>query len=273
MQQFLRIIQPLLEFWSQRLRGDLGRNHYVSGCGIGRHELHFVNLDGGIFDFAERVFNVLGDILALGAPNRESADQAGKIRHRYFGGKMNARQTRSGKQLRKCALRLASFDRNAVEQQFATGNPQQKTAVPRLWNRRLQFVPGDFELALGALMLEAIHAHVLHQDVETVHERTGRCVPVVLIDVCGIDTPLLAQRSLVRVMRTAMTMHVTEVIVPMWETLRSPRSAERVEGQAFVLRRSMETAGPLTCVNRCSKTRNHSVTSSNAPSRVKPLLS
>src|SRR5439155_994759 len=81
------------------------------------------------------------------APPPESADQAGKIRYRYFGGKINARQTRSSKQLRKCALRLASFDRNVVDHQFATGNPQQKTAVPRLWTRRLQFVPGDFELA------------------------------------------------------------------------------------------------------------------------------
>jgi hypothetical protein len=48
----------------------------------------------------------------------------------------------------------------------------------------LQFVPGDFELALGALMLKTIKPHVFHQNVQAVNESTSRGIPV-LASGCG----------------------------------------------------------------------------------------
>ena len=46
LQQLLRIIQPLLELRSQRLRRNLRRDAHVAGQRIGGDELHFVDLDG-----------------------------------------------------------------------------------------------------------------------------------------------------------------------------------------------------------------------------------
>ena len=45
LQQLLRIVQPLLEFRSQRLSCDLGCDAHIAGQRIGRNELHFINLD------------------------------------------------------------------------------------------------------------------------------------------------------------------------------------------------------------------------------------
>jgi hypothetical protein len=56
----------------------------------------------------------------------------------------------------------------------------------------LQFFPGDFELTFGALMVKAIKAHILHQDIQAVNESPSRCSPVISLG-CGgsVNTQLL----------------------------------------------------------------------------------
>ena len=46
LQQLLRIVQPLFELGTKRLRGDLCRHADFTRGRIGCHELHFIDLDG-----------------------------------------------------------------------------------------------------------------------------------------------------------------------------------------------------------------------------------
>src|SRR5450755_3107715 len=45
LQQLLRIVQPLFEFWSQGLRCNLRRDAHIARQRIGSDELHFINSD------------------------------------------------------------------------------------------------------------------------------------------------------------------------------------------------------------------------------------
>ncbi len=79
LKQLLRIVEPLLEFRSESLGRDLRGDHHVAGRGIGRNELHFVNLDGGVFDLAQGFLDLLGHVLCLGATAGEGAHQSLEI--------------------------------------------------------------------------------------------------------------------------------------------------------------------------------------------------
>ena len=91
LQHFLRIVQPLLEFGAERLRCELRGDGNFSGRGIGGDELHFVDFDGRILVFAERLLELLGEILRLRSAHGKGGDQTGKVIERNLGGKMNAK--------------------------------------------------------------------------------------------------------------------------------------------------------------------------------------
>ena len=74
------------------------------------------------------------------------------------------------------------------------GDSEQEPAIRALGQALLQFVPCDFELSLSALVLEAIQADVLHQDVEAVDEGASGGCPTRSICVCRENTRLLEIR-------------------------------------------------------------------------------
>src|SRR5229473_370498 len=79
LQKFLRVIEPLLEFGAEGLGGELGGNGIFAGRGIGGDELDFINADRGILVITEGFFNLLGEVLRLGAAHGKGADQASKV--------------------------------------------------------------------------------------------------------------------------------------------------------------------------------------------------
>src|SRR5580658_7359834 len=96
---------------------------------------------------------------------------------------MNAGQACGRQQLREAALRLPGLERDTVQQKPAFRNPQQEPAIAVLGHAQLQLIPGDFELSLSAFVVKTIEADVLYQDIQTVHEGTGRRNPTFLVSV------------------------------------------------------------------------------------------
>ena len=74
----------------------------------------------------------------------------------------------------------------------------------------LQFAPRYFKLFARAVMVEAIQAHILHQNIQAVHKRPRGRDSSTFTCVAGEDMPLLEYR--LRVMLNHVTAHITEVI-------------------------------------------------------------
>src|SRR5262249_14918991 len=53
LQQLLRIVQPIFEFWSKALRRNLRCDRHVTGGGVRRYELDFVDANRGGLAVAE----------------------------------------------------------------------------------------------------------------------------------------------------------------------------------------------------------------------------
>ena len=72
-------------------------------------------------------------------------------------------------------------------------------AVFNNWAKVLQFGPRDLEVTLGALVVKSVQTHVLHQNIQAVHKRAGRSIPVArrgaAFLVGGENTPLLTLPS------------------------------------------------------------------------------
>ncbi len=95
LQQFLRIVQPLLEFRAQGLRRDLRCHADVASQRVGRHKFHFIDLDRAALAFVvERFFDLLGYILGFGPSDRKGAHQPGEVFDRYLFGEVQAGQSR-----------------------------------------------------------------------------------------------------------------------------------------------------------------------------------
>jgi hypothetical protein len=91
----------------------------------------------------------------------------------------------------------------------------------------LQFVPGNFELSLRALVLKAIEAHVFHQNVQAVNKCASGGIPV-LAPGCGGSRNTWLLRLRCKVNAQGKRMHVTEVIglsraVAIWNSARGGR--------------------------------------------------
>ena len=81
LQQFLWIIQPLFEFRTESLGGNLRRDGYVARAWIGRDKSDFVDSDRSLFVVSKSVLDLFDHILRLGAGHGECSHQAGKIIH------------------------------------------------------------------------------------------------------------------------------------------------------------------------------------------------
>ena len=196
LQQFLRIVQPLLEFGAERLCRDLRRNAHIAGQRVGSHELHFINLDGAaFFVFAQRFLDLLGNVLRLRSRNRECADQAREVFDGDVFREVKAGQSCGRQQRRKAALRVSGFERDPIEQQFIVRHAQQETRVPRGRKTILQLIPRGFELRLRAFVVIAIHPRILNEDVQAVNKRSRRGGTCTLRHVCGRDNKLLRERK------------------------------------------------------------------------------
>ena len=90
LQQFLRIIQPLLELRTESLRGNLRRNGNVACARIRRDKSDFIDPYCGLFIVSKSVLDLLDDILGLGTAHGECPHQARKIIHCDLVGKVNA---------------------------------------------------------------------------------------------------------------------------------------------------------------------------------------
>ena len=72
LQKFLRIVQPLLEFWPETLRRNLGGDGHVAGGRVGGNKFHFINSDRCLFTIAKAVLDLFGDILRLGTAEEKA---------------------------------------------------------------------------------------------------------------------------------------------------------------------------------------------------------
>jgi hypothetical protein len=117
LQQFLRIVQPLLKFRSQCLRGDLRRHANIACQRIGRDKFHFVNSDRALFAGAvQRFFDLLRYILGFRSGHRKGTHQTREVFDRHILGKVQAGQTCRGKELPEAAFRLPCFQWYSVQQ-------------------------------------------------------------------------------------------------------------------------------------------------------------
>ncbi len=181
LQKLLGIIQPLLELWSQGLRRDLGCHADITGQRIGRHKLHFIDLDRALFCSAVECFlDLLGHILGFGASYGKGAYQAGKVFDGHIFGKVQAGQAGRTQELPKAAFGLSGFQRNSIQQQFVVGNPQEEAALSSRRQAMLQFVPGGLELRFRSFVIRAVHARIFDQNVQAVHKsaRGGRPIRI-----------------------------------------------------------------------------------------------
>jgi hypothetical protein len=170
LQKLLRIIQPVLEFRAERLRGELRGHGKFAGGGIGSHELDFIDADRGILFVAEGLLNLLGEVLRFRTAHGKGLGQARKVLERDFVGEQDAGEPGSVQQLCEAALGLSGFERDAVEKKFVVGDAEQKTSVPALGQRLLEFVPCALELALGSFVSHSIQPGVLNQNVKAVEK-------------------------------------------------------------------------------------------------------
>ena len=129
LQQFLRIVQPLLEFGAQRLGSNLRRDGYVSVAWISRYKFDLVDPNRRLFVIPERILDLLDHVLSFGTAHGKGPNQPGKIVNRDSLGKMNACQTGCRQKLGEAAFRLPRFQRYAVQQQPVLGHTQQKAAI------------------------------------------------------------------------------------------------------------------------------------------------
>jgi hypothetical protein len=121
LQEFLRIIQPLLELGSECLCGDLGCDRNFSGGWISSHEFHFIDLDRRAATVAKGVFDLLGDVLSFRPANRKGAYQPCEVLNRDLRREVNAGKAGSGQQLGEAALCLPGFERNPIEEELVAG--------------------------------------------------------------------------------------------------------------------------------------------------------
>ncbi len=133
LQQFLRIIEPLLEFRAQGLGRDLGRNADLAGGRIGGHKPHFVDADRGALAVSKSVLDLFDHVLGSGSAQGESPHQLGEFFLRDLVGKMDAGQTGGGQQLREAAFRLPGLQRSAVQQKLVFGDARAGTILRLPW--------------------------------------------------------------------------------------------------------------------------------------------
>jgi len=164
----------MLEFWAERLGGELSRHGKFAGGRIGGDEFDFIDADGRILVVAEGFFNLLGEVLRLGAAHGKGADETSKVVERDLVREQDAGEPGGSQQLGEAALGLSGFERDAIEKKFVAGNAQQESGIATFGNRLLEFAPSGLELVLGALVARSIQPGVLDQNIEAVQERASR---------------------------------------------------------------------------------------------------
>ena len=115
LQQFLRIVEPLLEFGTQRLCRDLSRHAHLAGRRIGGYKPDLVDADGSVLAVPKSTFDFFNDVLGSGSAQSKCSYQVDELILGDLIRKMNAGQAGRRQQLRKTALRLPGFERNAIE--------------------------------------------------------------------------------------------------------------------------------------------------------------
>ena len=185
LQQFLRIIKPLLEFRAQRLRSDLGCDADLAGRRIGRYKLTSLMRIEVVLLSPKASLDLFDHILGPGSAHGERPHQSGKIVLGDLVGKMDTGQAGRGQQLSEAALRLPRLQGNSVQQQLVFRRRPAGMPRPSPLGRPLAVRSTCFELAFGAFVVEPIQAHILHQYVQTVDKRPGGRDPAVFTCVCG----------------------------------------------------------------------------------------
>ena len=177
----------MLKFRAERLGCDLGRHAYLASGGISGDKPDFVDANRRALAVSEGTLDLFDHILGPGSAHGEGSHQLDKLFLGDLIGEVDAGQAGSGQQLREAAFGLAGLQRSAIEQKFILRDTEQEGAVRSLGQALLQLVPCSCKLSLGALVLEAVQANVLHQYVQTVYERSGRGYPAAVVCVCRYD--------------------------------------------------------------------------------------
>ena len=185
LQEFLRIVKPLLEFRAQGLGRNLGCDADLAGRRIGRDKSYFVDADRSGLAVPEGALDLFDHILGPRSAHGEGPHQLDKFVLGDLVRKMDTGQARRGQQLSEAALRLPRLQGNSVQQQLVFRDAQQERPVRSLGQAVLQFFPRAYELAFGAFVVEPIEADILHQYVQTVDKRPGGRDPAVFTCVCG----------------------------------------------------------------------------------------
>ncbi|HUK54365.1 MAG TPA: hypothetical protein VL099_13845 [Candidatus Binatia bacterium] len=178
MQQFLRIIEPLLHLRgirAQSLGGHLHRGSHPGHGWVLAHKAHFVHADAGItFQGGAQLFRK-GARSGRGSSRagREGADEPGERGLRALRGKHDAGDARAGEHSGKALLGGRGFQWNSVQVELVPMRPQQQAAGALSVEHRAQLVPGDFKLRRGPRVPEFIEAGEFQQDVQAADK--GAC--------------------------------------------------------------------------------------------------
>jgi hypothetical protein len=171
LQQFLRIIQPVLKLPfapAQSLRGQRGNNLVPGIRGVFAHKAHFIDLDPGVALERRAQLVNQGFCAAGSAAGGKSAYKSGQTGLRASGRKMNAGDSGVREHSREAFFRGRGFQRYTVNMQLRPRGAQQQAGLPGNLQRRAQFVPGGFELRGSARMPELVQPGKLQQNVEAV---------------------------------------------------------------------------------------------------------
>jgi hypothetical protein len=179
LQQFLRIIKPLLHLGSvraQSLRCHLHGGFHAGHHRIFAHEPYFVHANAGIsFERRAQLFGQRS--CRAGRTSRSRWECADEARQRGLGtlrGEHDAGDPRAGYEPSEALLRCRGFQRHAVQVELVAVRSEQQAASALSLQDGAQFIPCDFELRRRARMAELIQPRELQQNIQAADEG-ARC--------------------------------------------------------------------------------------------------
>ena len=107
----------------------------------------------------QRSFQLLSEVLGLGAGGGEGAHEAAELFLRDTAGKLDATEIGGGKQFREALLDRAIAERSAVEQKFGFRDSQHKGSIARIGQGGAKVVPGGGGLGGHAFVLEPVQSY------------------------------------------------------------------------------------------------------------------
>jgi hypothetical protein len=149
------------------------RRHLDAGHGtVFRHKPNLVDADARLS--RQRRLQLFRELVGLGVAAWKRAHEPRKLRLCQIFREVNAGDSRSGQQLRETPLARRRSQRHSVQQYLGPGSSQQHAGFAAFQQRRVQFLPGCFELRHRPHVSELIQTCEFQQNVQTSNKRPRR---------------------------------------------------------------------------------------------------